>query len=160
MLLGTNKGSVVNIVNYFIGYCAVATSSGVNVLAMRERELETGISVRDEQSGQELGLSKVAAQQAIKNTVASRVIYCVPMFFLPAIWNFALTKAKLMPARMGFTRVMLESLGVALGLYIAMPVNCALFPQFSKIAVNQLEPEIQEKARANNLTHLIYNKGL
>lgn len=58
------------------------------------------------------------------------------MFFLPAIWNFALTKAKLMPARMGFTRVMLESLGVALGLYIAMPVNCALFPQFSKIAVN------------------------
>ena len=89
-----------------------------------------------------------------------RSTYTIPIFFLPALWNLALSKAKLMPARMGFTRVMLESLGVALGLYIAMPVNCALFPQFSKIAVNQLEPEIQEKARANNLTHLIYNKGL
>ena len=57
MLLGTNTGAVANIVNYFIGYCAVATSSGVNVLAMRERELETGISVRDAQTGEELGQS-------------------------------------------------------------------------------------------------------
>ena len=82
------------------------------------------------------------------------------MFFVPAYWNYALTKAKLMPTKMGPTRVLLEAMGVALGLYIAMPVNCALFPQFSKIAVSQLEPEIQEKARARNLTHLIYNKGL
>ena len=65
LLIGTSGGPAANIANYFIGYFAVATSSGVNVVAMRERELESGIGVRDEQSGEELGRSKVAAQQAI-----------------------------------------------------------------------------------------------
>ena len=50
----------------------MTTSSGVNVLALRERELETGIRVRDEQSSQELGLSKVAAQQAMKFVLAGK----------------------------------------------------------------------------------------
>ncbi len=82
------------------------------------------------------------------------------MFFVPALFNFALTKARLMPKNVGVTRILLESLGVALGLYIAMPINCALFPQMSRIAVSDLEPEIQEKAKARKLTYLTYNKGL
>ena len=82
------------------------------------------------------------------------------MFFVPAIWNLTLTKAKLMPKSLGVTKVLLESLGVALGLYIAMPINCALFPQISRIAVSDLEPEIREKAMAKHLTYLSYNKGL
>ena len=82
------------------------------------------------------------------------------MFFVPALFNFALTKARLMPKNVGVTRILLESLGVALGLYIAMPINCALFPQMSRIAVSDLEPEIQEKAKARKLTYLAYNKGL
>ena len=49
------------LMNYFIGYCAVATSSSVNTVAMREGELKSGITVRDEQTGNEFGLSKVAA---------------------------------------------------------------------------------------------------
>jgi len=57
-----------------------------------------------------------------------RCVYTIPIFFTPAVWNLALSKAKMMPSRMGLTRVLLESMGVALGLYIAMPVNCALFP--------------------------------
>ena len=126
---------------------------------MRMGEIKSGVSVKDDE-GNDYGLSKVAATEGVYKTMVCRSTYTIPIFFTPAVWNLALSKAKLMPARMGFTRVMLESLGVALGLYIAMPVNCALFPQFSKIAVSQLEPEIQEKARAKNLTHLIYNKGL
>ena len=82
------------------------------------------------------------------------------MFFVPAFWTLILTKAKLMPKSMGVTRICLEACGVALGLYIAMPVNCALFAQQSKIAVKDLEPEIQEKAKARNLQWLSYNKGL
>ena len=53
----------------------------------------------------------------------------VPMFFVPALCNLALTKANVMPKKLGPARIILESMGVALGLYIAMPVNCALFPQ-------------------------------
>lgn len=58
----------------------------------------------------------------------SRIVYVVPMFFIPALWNIALTKANLMPGKLGIARILLESVGVGLGLYIAMPVNCALFP--------------------------------
>ena len=50
------------------------------------------------------------------------------MFYIPALWNLVLTKANLMPKKLGVARVGLECLGVAIGLYIAMPVNCALFP--------------------------------
>mgnify|MGYP000928611569 CR=1 FL=1 len=65
-----------------------------------------------------------------------------------------------MPKTMGVTRAVLELLGVGLGLYIGMPVNCALFPQMSQIAVAELEPEIAEKARARSLTYVTFNKGL
>ena len=47
--------------NYIIGYCAVAVSSSVNVVAMRQKELEEGIAVKNAETGKELGLSKVAA---------------------------------------------------------------------------------------------------
>ena len=58
----------------------------------------------------------------------SRFIYCLPTFFIPAAINTLLSKAKLMPKTMGLSRVILESASVGVGLYIAMPVNCALFP--------------------------------
>ena len=50
-------GTLPLMMNYVIGYCAVATSSSVNVVAMRQRELTSGIAVKDEASGEELGLS-------------------------------------------------------------------------------------------------------
>ena len=114
--------------NYNIGYCAVAVSSSVNVVAMREKELTDGITVKDDE-GEEIGVSKVAAKEAISNTVLSRVAYVVPMFYIPALFNLAFTKAGLMPKKMGAARIILETLGVATGLMIAMPVNCALFNQ-------------------------------
>ena len=154
------QGTLALMMNYIIGYCAVAASSSVNVVAMRDAELKQGIAVKDEVTNESYGVSKVAAKQAITDTVISRIVYVVPMFFVPALCNLALTKARLMPKQLGVTKVILESLGVALGLYIAMPVNCALFPQFSTIEVSKLEPEIQEKAKAKSVTHLVYNKGL
>ena len=42
--------------NYNIGYCAVAVSSSVNVVAMREKEMADGIAVKDD-DGQEIGVS-------------------------------------------------------------------------------------------------------
>ena len=91
--------------------------------------MDEGIAVKNAETGEELGMSKIAAKTAITNTVLSRIVYVVPMFFIPALGNIAFTKAGLMPKTMGMTRLLLESMSVGLGLYIAMPVNCALFPQ-------------------------------
>ena len=128
ILKGRSAG-LAQMMNYIIGYCAVATSSSVNVVAMRQKEMDEGIAVKNIQTGEELGVSKIAAKTAITNTVWSRIAYVIPMFFVPAFGNIALTKAKLMPKNMGVTRILLESMCVAVGLYIAMPVNCALFAQ-------------------------------
>ena len=146
--------------NYVIGYCAVTASTCFNVYTMRASEMESGIAVRDEDSGKEIGLSQIAAKQAIGNTIISRIAYVVPMFVVPAMWTLLLQRFKLMPRQMGVTRLMLESIGIGAGLYISMPLNCALYPQMSRIAVSELEPEIAEQARARHLTHLLYNKGL
>ena len=109
---------------------------------MRYKEMESGISVKAESTGEDMGLSKKAAEAGINMTMASRCSYCLPIFFIPAFWNMLLSKARLLPKNMGVTRVLLETLGVTLGLYVAMPLNCALFPQQATIAVKDLEPEI------------------
>ena len=68
------------------------------------------------------------------------------MFVVPAAWTLLLKKMRMLPGRMGWPRVVLESLGVAAGLYVSMPINCALYPQVNRIAVNELEDEIAEQA--------------
>ena len=83
--------------------------------------------MKNEATGEVIGKSKIAAQQGIKRTMLSRATYCIPMFMVPAIWNILVSKSRLYRSNR-VTRVALEATGVALGLYIAMPVNCALFP--------------------------------
>ena len=153
-------GPMVVLAGNVINYSAVVLSTNANVYFMRRSELETGIIVRDENTGTEFGSSKIAAQSAITSTMFSRLVYCIPIFFVPAIWNLGLKSLKLMPKPKTPLGTFVEVLGVALGLGIAMPVNCALYPQTSEIEVSKLEPEIQEAAKAKGLSVLQYNKGL
>ena len=129
ILLKGKTGGLAALVNYFIGYAAVASSSSANVYAMRMNEMKTGVMVRSEATGEEIGVSQVAAKSGIYQTMLSRVAYCLPIFFIPAGMNTVLTMAKLMPKQMGLARLLAESTLVAIGLYVAMPLNCALFPQ-------------------------------
>ena len=138
---GRAGGAALLLANYLVSYCAVASSSCANVYAMRAHETVTGVAVKNEATGEVLGKSKVAAKQGIQKTMLSRATYCVPMFVIPALWNMLVSNTRLYKGNR-VTRVALEALGVALGLYIAMPVNCALFPQQSRISVEELEPQI------------------
>ena len=74
--------------------------------------------------------------------MSSRVIWAIPIFFTPAIWNMTLEKMRLMPKQRSPLGNFVKVCGVALGLSIAMPLNCALYPQMGEISVNSLEPEI------------------
>ena len=97
IILKGRTGGIATLVNYFIGYAAVASSSSINVWAMRRGEMKTGISVYDEAVGDTVGTSKIASWEAIKRTMTSRVVYSVPIFVTPAIFNFLLQKANLLP---------------------------------------------------------------
>ena len=122
--------------------------------------MEQGVSVKDRETGQEVGISKIAAQKGVYLTMISRVVYGLPIFIFPGIWNACFNKVGLLPATMGPQRVIIELLGVAAGLYIAMPLNCALFPQITSLSVDKLEPELQTKAKQMKINQVIFNKGL
>ena len=56
-LLKGRSGGAAALVNYFIGYAAVASSSSANVYAMRCNEMTSGVAVRNEATDEELGQS-------------------------------------------------------------------------------------------------------
>ena len=122
--------------------------------------MNKGITLKEEKTGEEFGPSKIASSEAINSTLISRTIYAMFIFGTPLFWNTALTSMKLMPKAKNPLRVPVEVAGVAFGLWLAMPVNCALYPQFRSIEVSTLEPEIQEACKAKGFSTLQYNKGL
>lgn len=63
--IGGRTGGLAALATYFISYAAVAASSSANVYAMRCGEIASGVSVKDEKTGEEYGLSKVAAASGI-----------------------------------------------------------------------------------------------
>lgn len=160
MLLKGRTGGIATLATYFISYAAVASSSSANVYAMRCGEMTSGVSVKDEATDTDYGLSKIAATSGINQTMLCRWTYAIPIFFVPAAWSTLLTKLSIMPKKLNLARVILETIGVTMGLFVAMPVNCALFAQQSRILVKDLEPEIQERVKDKNLTYLTFNKGL
>ena len=81
------------------------------------------------------------------------------MFLIPALWNYFLLRHSLMPKRL-LPRVVVECVGVCASLYVSMPLSCALYPQQSTISIDKVEQEIYQKAKENNTTMLIFNKGL
>ena len=65
------------------------------------KELDTGILLRDDKTGEEYGMSQVAAKEAITNTIYSRIAYILPIFTTPFLWNMTLQKMGLFPKRKG-----------------------------------------------------------
>ena len=60
-LLRGRSGGFASLMNYFISYSAVASSSAINVYAMRKGEIKSGVAVKDAKTGEQIGVSKVAA---------------------------------------------------------------------------------------------------
>ena len=126
--LAGKTGFAAAIAGNVINFAAINFASNTSVYFVRRGELETGITVKDEKSGIKFGSSKVAAREAINKTMISRLIYLIPVFFVPALWNMGLKRLKLMPKPKTPLGNLVEIAGVALGLSIAMPINCALYP--------------------------------
>lgn len=119
-------GGSLLLANCFISYIAVATAGFLNSLCMRMGELDKGIKVFDE-TGEDMGVSKVCAHTAVYQTAFSRLILSLPTFVIPGIALFMLDKGGLIPKAKG-PKAALELVVVACALVTAPPLACALFP--------------------------------
>uniref|UniRef100_A0A674MIS7 Sidoreflexin n=1 Tax=Takifugu rubripes TaxID=31033 RepID=A0A674MIS7_TAKRU len=134
------------LIGRFVPFAAVAAANCINIPLMRQRELKHGIPITDENDNR-LGESSKAAQQAISQVVVSRILMAAPGMGTD---KFPWMSAPIQVSLVGFCLV------------FATPLCCALFPQKSSMSVSGLEPELQEKIRANHpgVERVYFNKGL
>lgn len=176
------------LIGRFVPFVAVAAANCINIPLMRQKEIKEGIEVYDS-AGNKLGESKTAAKKAIREVVTSRIAMASPGMRKYSIvmnryslfqsllrstndylrWIFS--KTVLPPILMNnlekrgilkrypFISLPLQTAMCGLLLVFATPMCCAIFPQKSSLAIEDLEPEVKDKAK--DLSGLSYfNKGL
>ncbi|KAG7244935.1 hypothetical protein INR49_024332 [Caranx melampygus] len=136
------------LIGRFVPFAAVAAANCINIPLMRQRELQHGIPITDENDNR-LGESTKAAQQAISQVVVSRILMASPgMAIPPFLMNHLEKKAFLRKFPWMSAPIQVSLVGFCL--VFATPLCCALFPQKSSMSVSRLEPELQEKIRASH----------
>uniref|UniRef100_A0AC11D5S5 Sideroflexin 3 n=1 Tax=Ovis aries TaxID=9940 RepID=A0AC11D5S5_SHEEP len=148
------------LVGRFVPFAAVAAANCINIPLMRQRELQVGIPVTNEQ-GQRLGYSVAAAKQGIFQVVISRICMAIPAMAIPPVIMDTLEKKDFLKRRPWLGAPLQMGL-VGFCLVFATPLCCALFPQRSSIHVNRLEPELRAQIQEQNpsIEVVYYNKGL
>lgn len=148
------------LVGRFVPFAAVAAANCINIPLMRQRELQVGIPVTDEQ-GQRLGHSVAAAKQGIFQVVTSRICMAIPAMAIPPVIMDTLEKKDFLKRRPWLGAPLQVGL-VGFCLVFATPLCCALFPQRSSIHVSRLEPELRAQIHEQNpsIEAVYYNKGL
>ncbi|CAJ0963432.1 unnamed protein product, partial [Mesorhabditis belari] len=143
------------IVQRFVPLPATSLASSLNVLCMRGSEMQTGIEVYDRQ-GQVIGVSKVAAKQAVLDTTLTRAFLPVPLLALPPCIMPFFEKFSWVQ-KSSVRHLLVNAIVCTISFGISLPIALALFPQESTISIDQLEPEFREKTKS---LELYYNKGL
>uniref|UniRef100_A0A8C6E091 Sidoreflexin n=1 Tax=Moschus moschiferus TaxID=68415 RepID=A0A8C6E091_MOSMO len=148
------------LVGRFVPFAAVAAANCINIPLMRQRELQVGIPVTNEQ-GQRLGHSVAAAKQGIFQVVISRICMAIPAMAIPPVIMDTLEKKDFLKRRPWLGAPLQMGL-VGFCLVFATPLCCALFPQRSSIHVSRLEPELRAQIQEQNpsIEVVYYNKGL
>lgn len=79
-----------------------------------------------DENGEEIGISKIAAESAVWQTASSRYALSIPTFTIPAVGAAGLTCLGLMPGA-GVLKTVIDASLVAVGLGIACPMGSSLF---------------------------------
>jgi len=136
----------------FIAMPTSVVASSVNCLIMRWSEMSTGIKVYN-QSGDEIGMSQIAAKKAIQETVFSRMLLQVPVFVFPPMMTFLPPIAKLLRRNPRLATPVTTAF-LFLGFGFGLPASIAAFPQEGLLKESSVEPHLRGHG------DLKYNKGL
>lgn len=143
------------LIQRFVPFPAVATASTCNVILMRNNELSEGIVVVDKDDNV-VGTSVIAAEKALMETAITRIFLPAPILIIPPVVMSFLERTKFLISRPKL-HLPIHAFVVTAAFGLALPVAIALFPQYSQIKTEKLEPEFKELTKE---TCLYYNKGL
>jgi len=143
----------------FISFPAVCVANSLNMACMRATELVDGVDVIDNETGQSIGKSKVAARQGITETIISRLIITAGVLFVPPM-IMAGVEPKL-EAKYTGSALKNSKLAALIGVcaacfYGILPVSVAAFPQYRELATEHLEEDLRKKTDAKFVT---FNRG-
>ena len=161
------KGAKLIILNALLNYLAGATAGASNLVLMRYKEIESGITVTNEKGDKEFGKSKAAGKKAIQETAISRFVLPLPVLFFPAVGNFILEKLRLWPKNMKLSKLIELSLCIC-SLSFALPMSIALFQQQACLTRDQIDEEFRElrlegegtEEEPKYVEKFYFNKGL
>ncbi|XP_057306614.1 sideroflexin-5-like [Hydractinia symbiolongicarpus] len=139
----------------FVAYPATSAANVCNVYMMRQNELQEGVEVEDE-NGNVVGSSKIAASKAVYETAISRVLLPAPILIFPPLIMAWLEKTKTF-RRKPRLNMPINAAVCTLAFGLALPFAIAMFPQKTKIEVSKLEAEISSKTSSGVV---YFNKGL
>jgi len=140
----------------FVPYFAVISAGACNVAFTRMDEWAgRGICIFSPE-GQELGMSKMAGQQAVLKTIATRsVCLPIPILMIPPVIMSILPFT-------GAARMAAEGVVILSCMSLALPCALAMLPQEMELPTASLEPEYQtlRDSRGEIITRVFANKGL
>ncbi|GME74324.1 unnamed protein product [Ambrosiozyma monospora] len=148
------------ILGRLVPFAAVVSAGIVNVFLMRSEEIKKGIHVFDD-NGDNVGISKKAAVQAVGETAASRVINATPIMVIPPLILVRLQKTILKNKSIGIQTVANIGLIFATSLAV-LPFALAVFPQRRRISVDSLEEKFRglKNKQGEEIKFLEFNRGI
>uniref|UniRef100_A0A1B6C7W0 Uncharacterized protein n=1 Tax=Clastoptera arizonana TaxID=38151 RepID=A0A1B6C7W0_9HEMI len=150
-----------HLVRQCVPFVGVAAANCINIPLMRFQELKHGIPVVDDLNRQ-IGISKKAAFIAICSVVCSRMVMVLPgLTFSPIVVHF-LEDSGYIKKEQKIQYAILQTFLCGFFLALATPMACAVFSQRSKISIDKLEQDLQEKIQdlVPKPELVFYNKGL
>jgi len=155
----------------FVAFPSSVLASSLNCYIVRAPEIETGVDLLDEDHNtisMPLGeKSQLAAAKGVYETVASRAILQIPVYFVPPALMVVVPVLKNVVAHNPSVAVPLTTYLLLLSFGLGLPGAIAVFPQFGTIDATELEDPFQRVTmidRDTGVTELRrcfkYNKGL
>ena len=146
--------------NFLISVTAIGFAGVLNVLIMRSKEIQEGITLTDA-NGNEVGKSPKIGKEAVLKTAISRIILPIPPLLLPTIAFFLLERRQMIPKNK-IAKLFFESGIFFCSMVFAPPMGCAMFQQNSSVNVSSIEEKFHnlKDNQGNEIKELYYNKGL
>ena len=147
-------GNKLLLMNLFVSVVASGCANFANTLCMRYTEITKGISVyEDKELKKEIGISNKWAETAVYNTALSRVYMSAISLSIPIALMIGASKMGLRP-NSKMPKTLFEATMIAYGLYVGLPISCAIFTNVSVKAGKEAEKPFHK------YDYIYYSRGM